>query len=60
MIYRAFFAAVADCRSQTPYRRRVHAGVVETQDDEIILCQRGQLFQAGGKLPRMNFVRPKG
>ena len=31
----------------------IHADVVETKDDKIMLSQRGQLFQVGGRFPRM-------
>jgi transcription-repair coupling factor (superfamily II helicase) len=38
----------------------VHADVVETKDDKIMLSQRGQLFQVGGKFPRLTSDRPEG
>jgi transcription-repair coupling factor (superfamily II helicase) len=38
------------------------AGVdtVETRDDKIMLTQRGQLFQVGGKFPRLTSSKPEG
>ena len=33
---------------------------VETRDDKIMLSQRGQLFQIGGKFPRFSATKPEG
>ena len=37
-----------------------HVDTVETRDDKIMLCQRGPLFQVGGKFPRMAETKPEG
>jgi transcription-repair coupling factor (superfamily II helicase) len=44
---------------------KVHAGqaiveTVETKDDKIMLTSRGQLFQVGGKFPRLAQTKPEG
>ena len=36
-----------------------HVDVVETKADKIMLSQRGQLFQVGGKFPRFTKTRPE-
>ena len=38
----------------------VHVDIVETKDDKMMLSQRGQLFQVGGKFPRLTESKPEG
>ena len=38
---------------------QAHVDVVETKADKIMLSQRGQLFQVGGKFPRLTKIRPE-
>ena len=38
---------------------QTHVDVVETKADKIMLSQRGQLFQVGGKFPRFTKTRPE-
>jgi len=38
---------------------QAHVDVVETKADKIMLSQRGQLFQVGGKFPRFTKTRPE-
>jgi transcription-repair coupling factor (superfamily II helicase) len=37
-----------------------HIETIETRADKIILTQRGQLFQVGGRFPRLTESRPEG
>jgi transcription-repair coupling factor (superfamily II helicase) len=37
-----------------------HIESIETRDDKIIFTQRGQLFQIGGRFPRLTESRPEG
>ena len=39
---------------------QAHVDTVETKDDKIMLTSRGQLFQVGGKFPRMISDKPEG
>ena len=39
---------------------QAHVDTVETKDDKIMLTSRGQLFQVGGKFPRMTSDKPEG
>jgi transcription-repair coupling factor (superfamily II helicase) len=39
---------------------QVHMDRIETKEDKIMLTSRGQLFQIGGKFPRMTSDRPEG
>jgi transcription-repair coupling factor (superfamily II helicase) len=36
-----------------------HVEIVETKEDKIMLTQRGQLFQIGGKFPRLMSTKPE-
>ena len=38
---------------------QAHVDVVESKADKIMLSQRGQLFQVGGKFPRFTKIRPE-
>jgi len=38
----------------------VNVDTVETRADKIMLSQRGQLFQVGGKFPRLTATKPEG
>jgi transcription-repair coupling factor (superfamily II helicase) len=39
---------------------QAHVDTVETKEDKIMLTSRGQLFQVGGKFPRMTSDKPEG
>jgi transcription-repair coupling factor (superfamily II helicase) len=39
---------------------QAHVDTVETKDDKIMLASRGQLFQVGGKFPRLTQTKPEG
>jgi transcription-repair coupling factor (superfamily II helicase) len=53
-------ALLLQCAEVRILAAAAHVDIVETRDDKIMLSERGQLFQVGGKFPRLTSANAGG